>query len=106
MSHQKILNCLVLFFFYGMLTACSAESGPSSRHEPLPEPGSPDEVLFKQRCHDCHVPPRPQNRPASAWPAIVQRMQSHRITTGLTPLTGDEVRRIKAYLQRNAKDAT
>jgi hypothetical protein len=89
-----------------MLTACSVESGPSSRHEPLPEPGSPDEVLFKQRCHDCHVPPLPQNRPASAWPAIVQRMQSHRITTGLTPLTGDEVRRIKAYLQRNAKDAT
>jgi hypothetical protein len=33
-------------------------------------------------------------------------MQSHRITTGLTPLTAEELRRIQAYLQRNAKDAT
>ena len=73
---------------------------------PLPEAGSPDEVLFKQRCHDCHVPPMPRDRTASAWPAIVQRMQAHRIATGLTPLTGEELRRIRAYLQRNAKDTT
>jgi Dihaem cytochrome c len=89
----------------GVLAACSAESGPSSRKVSLPEAGSPDEILFKQRCHDCHMPPLPRDRPAAAWPAIVQRMQSHRITTGLTPLTDEELRRIKDYLQRNAKDS-
>jgi len=72
----------------------------------LPETGSADEVLFSQRCHDCHVPPRPQDKPAAAWPAIVQRMQSHRITNGMTPLSAEELGRIMGYLQRNAKDAT
>jgi len=52
------------------------------------------------------MPPLPRNHPAADWPAIVDRMQSHRLTTGLKPLTGKELRRIKAYLQRNAKDAT
>ena len=90
----------------GPLTACNANSGTAQHREPLPEAGSPDEVLFTQRCHDCHVPPLPRNRPAGDWPAIVERMQSHRLTSGLRPLTGDELRRIKDYLQRNAKDAT
>lgn len=106
MSRPKILNRVFLLLIYGLLTACGAESGPSPQVQQLPEAGSPDEVLFKQRCHDCHMPPLPQDRPANAWPAIVQRMQSHRITTGLTPLSDEEVRRIEAYLQRNAKDAT
>jgi mono/diheme cytochrome c family protein len=105
MSPRRNLDWLFLFFFYGLLTACSAESGQAQRAQ-LPETGTADEVLFQQRCHDCHVPPLPESRPAGAWPAIVQRMQSHRITTGLTPLTAEELRRIQAYLQRNAKDAT
>jgi len=88
-----------------LLSACNANSG-ASQTPPLPEAGSLDEVLFKQRCHDCHMPPLPRNHPAADWPAIVDRMQSHRLTTGLKPLTGKELRRIKAYLQRNAKDAT
>ena len=106
MSHPKSLNCAFLFLISGLLAACSADKGPSSPKVSLPEAGSPDEVLFSQRCHDCHVPPLPRNHPAADWPVIVQRMQSHRITAGLTPLTGEELRRIKAYLERNAKDAT
>jgi hypothetical protein len=105
MSRPKILKLVFHLLLYGLLTACSAESG-SSQQAQLPEAGNPDEVLFAQRCHDCHVPPRPRDRPADAWPMIVLRMQSHRITTGLTPLSGDEIRRITDYLQRNAKDAT
>ena len=107
MSHPIILNRVFFFFLIsGLLAACSAESGSSSYKASLPEAGSPDEVLFNQRCHDCHIPPLPQDRPASAWPEIVRRMQSHRITTGLTPLTDEELQRIEAYLLRNAKDAT
>jgi Dihaem cytochrome c len=105
MSPPKILNRVILIFIYGLLAACSEESGPSHQAR-LPEVGTPDEVLFKQRCSDCHLPPLPLDRPANDWPVIVQRMQSHRITTGLTPLTDEEIRRIQAYLQRNAKDAT
>jgi hypothetical protein len=106
MSHPKSLNCAFLFLISGLLAACSADKGPSSPKVSLPEAGSPDEVLFSQRCHDCHVPPRPQDKPAAAWPAIVQRMQSHRITNGLKPLSDEELRRIMGYLQRNAKDNT
>ena len=106
MSHPKSLNCAFLFLISGLLTACGADKGPSSPKVNLPEAGSADELLFSQRCHDCHVPPRPQAKPAAAWPAIVQRMQSHRITNGLTPLSTEELRRIEGYLQRNAKDNT
>lgn len=105
MSRRKILDSVFLFLFIGLLTACNADSG-SPHQLSLPEEGNPDETLFQQRCHDCHVPPLPQSRMAVAWPPIVDRMQSHRITTGLRPLTSDEMRRIKAYLKRNAKDAT
>ena len=105
MSRPRSLERLVPFLFVGLVTACNANSGAPQQLR-LPEAGGADEVLFKQRCHDCHVPPFPRNHPAGDWPAIVQRMQSHRITSGLTPLSGEELRRIKAYLQRNAKDAT
>jgi len=89
-----------------VLTACDAGGGAAAQLGDFPETGGADEVLFSQRCHDCHVPPRPQDKPAAAWPAIVQRMQSHRITNGLIPLSAEELRRIMSYLQRNAKDAT
>ena len=105
MSRRKILGNASLFLFIMLLTACNADSGTTHQLS-LPEEGNSDETLFQQRCHDCHVPPLPKSRMADAWPAIVERMQSHRITTGLRPLTSDEMRRIKAYLQRNAKDAT
>jgi hypothetical protein len=105
MSRLKILGSAFLFLFIVLLSACNADSGAPHQLS-LPEEGNSDEALYQQRCHDCHVPPLPQSRMAVAWPAIVERMQSHRITTGLRPLTRDEMRRIKAYLQRNAKDAT
>jgi hypothetical protein len=105
MSRRKILGSAFLFLFIELLTACNAGSGASHQLS-LPEAGNSDETLFQRRCHDCHVPPLPQARKAVAWPAIVERMQSHRISTGLRPLTSDEMRRIKAYLQRNAKDST
>jgi len=80
------------------------ETGPAP--SALPEAGTPDAVLFSERCHDCHKPPLPQDREAGAWPAIVQRMQSHRIANGFAPLTGEEERRIKAYLYRNARGSS
>lgn len=88
----------------GLSAACGGATPPGANAD-SPEAATSDAVLFAQRCHDCHVPPRPQDFPAAAWPAIVARMQSHRITTGLSPLTGDELRRIQTFLQRNAKDA-
>ena len=107
MSHQKIPNWIFLLLVSAVVAACDAGGGrPAAQRLDLPETGSADEVLFSQRCHDCHVPPRPQDKPAAAWPAIVQRMQSHRITNGMTPLSAEELGRIMGYLQRNAKDAT
>jgi hypothetical protein len=107
MSHPKIPNWIFLLLVSAVLTACDAGGGRAAAPRlALPETGSADEVLFSQRCHDCHVPPRPQDKPAAAWPAIVQRMQSHRITNGLTPLSAEELGRIMGYLQRNARGAT
>jgi hypothetical protein len=101
MSPPKNLNKLYLFLFCGLMAACTAETGPSAAV--YPEAGTPDEILFNGRCDECHKPPLPQDRAAGAWPMIVERMQRYRIANGLTPLTGEEEQRIKAYLQRNAK---
>ena len=101
MPPPKIPNKLYLFLFYGLTAACTAETGPSATV--YPEAGTPDEILFNGRCHECHKPPLPRDRNADAWPMIVERMQTHRIANGLEPLTHEEEQRIKAYLQRNAK---
>ena len=101
MSPPKTLNRLLLVLSCALAAACSAKPVPSAAV--YPEAGTPDEILFSSRCHECHVPPFPRDRDAGAWPAIVERMQRHRIANGMTPLTGDELSRITVYLQRNAK---
>ena len=83
------------------MAACTAKPVPSAAV--YPEAGTADEILFSSRCHECHVPPFPKDRASGAWPLIVERMEKHRIESGKTPLTGEEERRITAYLQRNAK---
>ena len=102
MSPPKTLNRLLLVLSCA-LTAASCTAKPAPSAPVYPEAGAPDEILFSSRCHECHVPPFPRDRAAAAWPAIVERMQRHRIANGMTPLSGEEQGRITAYLQRNAK---
>ena len=106
MPPRSIVSGALIALIGGLLAACGGTAAsPTTSVDAPGAAAGPDAALFAQRCHDCHLPPRPQDFPAAAWPAIVRRMQSHRITTGLAPLTADELGRIQAYLQRNAKDA-
>jgi len=43
---------------------------------------------------------------AAEWPNVVLRMQQHRISKVLTPMSKAQIRELTTYLQRNAKDAT
>lgn len=105
MPGAEIPRWLALALVAGAMAACGQPGDSPAGHAQAPIAPASDAELFAQRCHDCHVPPRPQDFPAADWPGIVQRMQSHRIATGMDPLTQDEMTRIQSYLQRNARDS-
>lgn len=71
-----------------------------------PQPSSPGAKLLKHFCSECHAPPFPSTHLAAEWPNVVLRMQQHRISKVLTPMSKAQIRELTTYLQRNAKDAT
>jgi hypothetical protein len=56
-------------------------------------------------CGGCHAPPRPQAHQPSNWPAIVARMQEHRIRAGMPPIPAVELDVIIDYLQQSGGNA-
>ncbi len=80
----------------------SGQVGENQNH--YPQPSSPGEKLLRQFCSDCHAPPQPDTHKAEEWPNVVLRMQQHRISKALAPMTETQIRRLVAYLQKYAKD--
>ena len=72
--------------------------------KPLPEPSSQGAKLVATYCVQCHAAPQPSLHTASEWSSVIQRMQAH-INGGMpgikTP-TGQEMKAILAYMQKNA----
>lgn len=71
-----------------------------------PQPSSQGAKLLKRFCSECHAPPFPSTHRAGEWPNIVLRMQQHRVSKVLTPMTKAQIRELTAYLQHNAKHAS
>lgn len=71
-------------------------------HRPLPEPGSPAERLYAERCGNCHRPYQPRSLTAAMWQVQVAAMRRKIAAAGQPPLTPDQDREILEYLQRNA----
>ena len=88
-----------------LLMGCTGneEVGRTSQNH-YPQASSPGEKLLRQFCSECHAPPQPDTHRAVEWPNIVLRMQQHRISRALVPMTDDQRGLLVAYLQKNAKD--
>lgn len=69
-----------------------------------PQPSSPGEKVLRKYCSDCHAPPQPNTHTAAEWPNIILRMQQHRISKALIPMSEEQRRLLVAYMQKNAHD--
>lgn len=60
--------------------------------------------VLKDSCAQCHAAPLPNSRLAKQWPAIVHRMQTHRLKKAYEPIDKVKLQHLISYLQRNARD--
>lgn len=70
---------------------------------PLPEEGSPDAILYADKCNGCHRVFQPSTLTAKMWQVQVDRMDTKYGEVGKLPPTPDERARILAYLTRHAQ---
>lgn len=77
-----------------LLSSCGAGT--------LPEEGSPDVTLFRNKCTVCHSWPHPQRHNAREWDHYLTLMEGHMKNRGFT-LEPQEKETIRAYLHRNAR---
>jgi hypothetical protein len=76
------------------LSSCGAGS--------LPEEGSQDVILFRNKCTVCHSWPHPRRHNVREWDHYLPIMEGHMKTRGLS-IEPQEMETIRAYLHRNAR---
>ena len=77
-----------------VLSSCGAGS--------LPEEGSPEVTLFRNKCTVCHSWPHPGRHTAREWDHYLKVMQGHIKDRGFS-IEPEELETIRAYLHRNAR---
>lgn len=68
----------------------------------LPEEGSPDVALFRNKCTVCHSWPHPKRHNVREWNHYLKIMETHMKNRGV-PYEPQEMEIIRAYLHRNAR---
>jgi len=68
----------------------------------LPEEGSADVALFRNKCTVCHSWPHPGRHNVREWDHYLKLMETHMENRGL-PIEPQEMETIRAYLHRNAR---
>ncbi len=68
----------------------------------LPEEGSPDVALFRNKCTVCHSWPHPGRHSVHEWNHYLNLMETHMKNRGLT-FESEDKETIRAYLHRNAR---
>lgn len=68
----------------------------------LPEEGSADVALFRNKCTVCHSWPHPKRHNVREWDHYLKIMEGHMKNRGLSIEPGD-METIRAYLHRNAR---
>ena len=86
--------CLVLIL--GLLSCVSVAE------QSMPEEGSSELELVKQKCTICHGLPHPKRHTASEWDYLLTLM-TERMKEKKIPFTIDEIHQIKSYFHRNAR---
>jgi hypothetical protein len=92
--HLAFLWALILTVAALGLWSCGAGS--------LPEEGSPDVTLFRNKCTVCHSWPHPRRHNVREWDHYLKVMQGHMKDRGLS-IEPQEMENIRAYLHRNAR---
>ena len=88
------LGALILAAAALALSNCGAGS--------LPEEGSADVTLFRNKCSVCHGWPHPRRHNVQEWNHYLKLMETHMKNRGL-PFESEEKEIIRAYLHRNAR---
>ena len=91
--HARLLSIAAAAILLG-LAGCA--------HNPLPQRGSPAELIYAGRCGSCHKPYQPSSMTSAMWAQQVESMQIKMAQAGVAPLSPEERREILNYLERNA----
>lgn len=89
--------------FVGALApAIAALIGLAACNPSLPEPESPGAQLYVERCSSCHRLHAPGVITIASWDVILERMQREMRMRGVAPLSADETRILREYLDKHA----
>jgi hypothetical protein len=58
------------------------------------------ERLYREACGDCHAAPDPRAYSATTWPALLERMDAHRVTMARPALSAAQHRAVAAFSAR------
>lgn len=95
-------DCLKNNFRWAILLTVAAVWLWSCGGGSLPEEGSADVALFRNKCTVCHSWPHPQRHNAWEWDHYLTLMEGHMKNRGFT-MEPQEKETIRAYLHRNAR---
>jgi len=54
-------------------------------------------------CAQCHAPPSPRMHKRNGWPAVVMRMEHHRLDARMPAIPDNARKKIVAWLQQHAR---
>jgi hypothetical protein len=89
-------------FLWALILAAAALRLWSCGAGSLPEEGSADVALFRNKCTVCHSWPHPRRHNVREWDHYLKIMETHMENRGL-PIEPQEMETIRAYLHRNAR---
>ena len=92
----KLRYFLCLILLIGLVSCASLS------HQNMPEEGSVDLALVKNKCKHCHGLPHPKRHTSDEWSNLLVLMMDHMRERKIT-FTLQEMQQIKLYLQRNAR---
>jgi len=96
--HVRRLGRATVLVFSLLLLAVAA-----CRSKPLPEPDSPDALVYVARCGVCHEPYHPSGLTPKMWEAMVGLMEGGPMKkAGMPALQPAEQSSILAYLTKHA----
>jgi hypothetical protein len=100
MSLSCLVRLLVKILCFALFLGI--ESCASVSHQSMPEEGSAQLSLLKQKCTLCHGLPHPKRHTANEWDHLLVLM-TERMNEKNISYTSEEMTQIKSYLQRNAR---
>ena len=94
---ERMFTTIFIFSFMLAFIACAG-----LQLQRMPEEGSADLALVLEKCTICHGLPHPKRHTVGEWDHMLKLMVD-RMKEKDVSYTSDEMRKIQAYLHRNAR---